>query len=211
MRLSSFHRMWLAWRALPYVGATRNSYLVQQGWFQSFNRRQSIDAAGKPIPWYTYPAIEFIGARLRREMNVFEYGSGNSTDWYAERVANVVACEHDREWAALVRKKLPPNATLVESELGEGYVNEISRHNRKFDVVAIDGRMRNECARHSVEFLSAGGIIIWDNAERPEYVPGLRFLADRGFRQIDFSGLGPIHLAISRTSILYRDDNVFQI
>lgn len=144
-------------------------------------------------------------------MQVFEYGSGNSTLWYARHVAHVTACEHDHDWATMVRQKLSQNTLLIENDLGDAYVDEIAKHDRKFDVIVIDGRMRNLCAERCMPFLTANGVIIWDNSDRPEYQAGLKMLMELGFRCVDFTGMGPINVYGWTTSIFYRDNNVFEM
>ena len=42
-----------------------------------------IDKNSNPLPWVTYGFIDFISERLNKSIDVFEYGSGNSTLWYA--------------------------------------------------------------------------------------------------------------------------------
>lgn len=192
------------------LALNRDSYFARMTWFESHLKGQST-IAGKPVPWYTYAAIDFIASRLKPQMTVFEYGSGNSTLWYAERVAHVTACEHDPQWAETVRGRLPQNALLAERPLGEEYVEEVGRHNKLFDIVVIDGRMRNACAGRCVAFLSTGGVIIWDNSERQEYQSGMKMLEEAGFRRIDFTGMGPINTYGWMTSIFYRSDNIFGI
>ena len=34
--------------------------LKDYGWFRSYNTRQSVDAYGNPLPWYTYSFIFFL-------------------------------------------------------------------------------------------------------------------------------------------------------
>lgn len=65
------------------------------------------DGAGKPIPWYTYPAVDFLEKLVRPEWSVFEYGAGNSTLWWRERCKRVTSVEHDREWTDFLLKRHP--------------------------------------------------------------------------------------------------------
>jgi hypothetical protein len=104
--------------ALLRVTGLESEYLMrrvappaQDGWFRSFEEGAAVDRDGKPLPWYTYPAIEFLQARVRPEMVIFEYGCGNSTLWWAKRVAEVVSVEHDGEWYRRVAARVPPNVT----------------------------------------------------------------------------------------------------
>ena len=48
--------------------------LYEDGWFRSVREMVSIGRDGEPLPWITYPAIEFIGSRISSEMKVFEFG-----------------------------------------------------------------------------------------------------------------------------------------
>jgi hypothetical protein len=75
-----------------------------------------VDENG-PVPWYTYPMIEFLPAVLRPEFRVFEYGSGASSIWWSGRVGGVVSVEHDVQWYRQVEKSIPKrNHTLVLRE-----------------------------------------------------------------------------------------------
>jgi hypothetical protein len=187
------------------------SFLATSGWLRSRQAGRSIDAAGNPLPWYTYASIEFLRARLDSSMRVFEYGCGNSTLWYAARVDRVVACEHDDRWAKEIRELAPSPVRIVRHDVGNGYAEAISKEDHPFDIIAIDGEDRNRCASAATERLSPAGVIVWDDSEREDYLPGLKFIKDIGFRQIDFDGPGPITLYSRRTSILYRQKNCLQI
>jgi hypothetical protein len=54
-------------------------YNVETGWFESFKSSEPIDADLKPVPWFTYSAIDFLKERLSNDLNILEFGSGNST------------------------------------------------------------------------------------------------------------------------------------
>ena len=41
--------------------------------------QRPVDADGRPLPWYTYPAIEYLEQLDFRDRTVFEFGSGAST------------------------------------------------------------------------------------------------------------------------------------
>jgi len=96
----------------------RNSFLKEIGWFNSFNKSVPINKNGEAIPWYTYCVINFIESRINKEMNVFEYGSGNSTIWWAERVNSVVSCEHNKKWFSFMKIRLPVNVEYLYYDLG---------------------------------------------------------------------------------------------
>ena len=68
--------------------------LRDEGWHLSIRQRAPVDADGRPLPWYCYSAFEWLSSRLKSSDRVFEFGSGFSTLWYAERVQEVIAVEN---------------------------------------------------------------------------------------------------------------------
>ena len=188
-------------------------YLAERGWYRSVGTETSVDADGAPLAWYTYGAIEFLEPRVRKDMDVFEYGCGNSTLWWASRVNRVWAVEHDETWYEQMRNQLPENASLAYEANTEDdvYVTAARVPGVLFDVVVVDGRNRVQCARASIGVLKPTGVILWDNSERNGYAGGISWLLDQGFRQLEFSGIAPINFHGTCTSIFYRSNNCFGI
>lgn len=185
--------------------------LKEDGWFRSLAEGAPVDAAGRPIPWLTYPAIDFLTRHVRPDMSVFEYGCGHSTLWWASRVREVVACEHDRDWIERIRARAPSHVTLrhVPLEYGGAYARTVAEYPGRFDIVVIDGRDRVNCAAHAVTGLKRDGVIVWDNTGRDEYRPGFESLGRAGFRRVEFVGMLPTLNEKLETSVFYRDGNVF--
>lgn len=71
-------------------------------WWASLDRGAPVEDQ----PWLCFEAIERLGAWLRPGMQVFEWGSGGSTLFFAERAASVRSVEHDRAWYEVVRERL---------------------------------------------------------------------------------------------------------
>jgi hypothetical protein len=175
---------------------------LQLGWRQSFIDGRPVDGDGNPVPWYTYPAIEFIKTLNFENSRIFEYGCGNSSMYWAARAKEVHAVENNANWAQTVREFKIPRLTLLELAERDDYISAPHRAGGKFDVIIVDGRYRRECARVAVEVISERGIIIFDNADwYPDACEALRNL---GWFQIDFSGLGPIAPFRWTTSIFMR-------
>ena len=187
--------------------------LSDYGWWESYKRGLPIDKQGNPIPWVTYPFIEFIEGRLKNNLEVFEYGSGNSTFWYAKRVKYVTSVEHDRDWYEKIKSNLPENVSLFYKELvyGGDYSRFILFQNKKFNIVSIDGRDRVNCIIHSINAITEDGIIILDDSERKKYEEGITFLIKNGFRKIDFWGFSPGYFNRKCTSIFYKNNNCLKI
>ena len=179
------------------------SILIKDGWFKSFRSASSVDANGKPIPWYTYSFIHFLEPRLPKNLRVFEYGSGNSTLWFAERVREVIAVEHDKDWAIKVGNILPENGQVIYQSEVTDYTSEVSKHG-KFDVIAIDGIERETCAEQAIHALTDNGVLIWDNSDREDFQSSLPMFLSHGYCEIPFYGLPSVTFVNSQTSIIYR-------
>lgn len=190
-----------------------NSFISDTGWFLSMEKGQCINKKGEPIPWMTYPAISFLQGRVNKNMSVFEYGSGNSTLWWAERVSNVIACEHNKEWYNKMKVTIPSNVELLYYDLipGGNYSKAITNYANEFDIVVIDGRDRVNCVKNSLASLKRSGVIVWDNSDREKYSEGYTFLVNNGYKRIDFEGNGPIERFGWWTSIFYKENNCFGI
>ena len=183
------------------------SALRELGWFRSFRRWAPVDRFGAPIPWWTYPVVHFLEARLRPSFRVLEFGSGHSTLWLSQRVREVIAVESDGGWAARIRARLPSNGRVVLSRTPETFATEAGEELGLFDLIVIDGVNRMEVAKSAFRLLSDTGVIVWDDTERTDW-PDIRALLEgRGFREISFRGLRPQVVHISRTTVFYRELN----
>jgi len=188
-------------------------YLIDIGWFQSAEKKMPMDKNGQPIPWYSYPFLNFIEPRLRKHFDVFEYGSGNSTIWLAERVGTVKSVEHNSDWFKKLSLNLPANVKIVYREQNGKmeYCHELLNTDLHFDIVIVDGVERNCCLKVSVEKLKKDGVVILDNSERPEYQEGIQYILSLGFKKIDFCGMGATENCLTCTSVFYKDKNCLNI
>lgn len=170
------------------------------GHARSLYRQQSVDRDGQPVPWYTYPAIAWLENIDFSGLDVFEYGSGNSTAFWAGHARSVRSVEDDGDWHARVCRTLPPNASCTLIPDREGYVGACTSPH---DVVVVDGSHRFACARESVRQVRSGGLMVLDNSD---WFPSTAaFLRAAGLTQIDFIGMGPINPYAWATSVFLRD------
>lgn len=190
-----------------------SQYLVDIGWINSFKSKSPVDKNNNPIPWVTYPFIDFITPRLNKNMVIFEFGSGNSTLFYSERVKKVIAVEHNIEWYEKLKSSLHSNVEMIHKELDShnNYSNSILGVNEKFDIVFIDGEERNECMKISVEAVKENGVIVLDDSEREEYTEGIEYLLSKSFKRIDFWGISPGYLNRKATTVFYKANNCLGI
>jgi len=185
-------------------------FLVSQfrlGQARSAFRSESIDALGDPIPWFTYPAVEFLKQFDFSSKRVFEWGSGNSTLFWARRASEVTAVEDNEDWYREVQAKLPQGARIHLQKEAPGYVGVIDSV-EDCDVIVIDGTFRWDCALVATKHLAAGGMIIVDNSwGHPGICAHLGTTGD--LIQVDFIGFTPVTGGLNSTSIFLSRDFAF--
>ncbi len=190
------------------------SGLKDDGWFESFRTKKPINKNGEPLAWYSYSFLKFLENRLTSDLEVFEYGAGNSTIWYAKKVKFVKSVENDKKWIDILNPQLPKNTKVVYRELNQtqDYLHEIATDdNTKYDIIVVDGRRRNDCVMFSVDYLTEKGVMILDNSEREDYQPAKDFMKQKGFKQIDFWGMLPVVANNNCTSVFYKSNNCLGI
>lgn len=188
-------------------------YLTRSGWLESRFRGVSIDGNKQPIPWFTYPSVSFLSSRMKKDFRLFEFGSGNSTLWFAQRVKSIVSVENDAGYYDYMKDRINAcgNVDYRYAEIGVNYNQQILEFENEFDIIVIDGRERVKCCINSFKALKKDGVIIWDNSDRQEYAEGYELLKQNNFKQIEFKGHGPITHEEWCTTIYYRDENCLGI
>ncbi|MFT5435904.1 MAG: hypothetical protein ACI840_000545 [Ulvibacter sp.] len=159
------------------------------GHLESKKTRTSINLQKKPFPWFTYPAIEYLDQLDLSKKTMLEWGSGNSSLFFSERVQALTSLEHNSEWFEKVKEFGIPNQSLILAT--DDYATCAELDGKLFDIILIDGIKREECAQIGPSLLAKGGLIILDNSDRyPEIACKLRM---KGYIEIDFHGFGPIN------------------
>ncbi len=188
----------------------------------------SSSSLADATPWLTFRAIRWLTTNMDPTMHVFEYGSGGSTLFFANRVRQIISVEHDRNWYActndelaargvrnctyLLREPTPdPDARFVSSDPAyEGmdfadYVTAIDAYpDRSFDLVSVDGRARPACVLAALSKVKPSGLMLLDNSERPHYREAVAALAR--YERLDFSGIAPYSTDLTQTTI-WRIEN----
>lgn len=169
------------------------------GNINSFNLKKSINSKNEPIPWFTYPAIEYLSQLDYSDCLILEWGLGNSTLFFAERCKHILSIEHNPEWYHSIVPLLPENATGVLVSETEYSTYPKFLQIPKYDIIIIDGINRDACIDTAIDLINEGGMIILDNSDRnPEYCQKLR---EYGLIEVDFHGFGPIVSFTTTTSI----------
>lgn len=169
---------------------------IDYGQYKTINYWISVDKDNNPIPWFTYPAIEWLNNLDLKHFSVFEYGSGLSTLYWSRKCRKVVSVEDDEKWYNFILDKSGPLSNIscnLEKNERE-YIKKIDEYNEQFDIYVIDGKYRSKCARKVVEHVKkyGGNIIIFDNSDwYPNTIDFLRRSLD--WIEVDFCGFGPIN------------------
>jgi len=166
------------------------------------------DGNNKPLPWITYPCIEFLNRLDLKDCEVFEFGAGSSTLYWSGKVQAVTSVEKDKEWFDRIRDYMPSNCTLFHAGADVDYIRYINQHKKKFDIIIIDGAVRYPCAQEALNNISDRGFIVLDNTEW--YPNTAKFLTSAGYVQIDFIGFPPINAFPSTTSIFYKSSELIE-
>lgn len=182
---------------------------------RSIDEKVCEDKDGHPIPWYTYPAIEYLSQFDYSAKKIFEYGCGYSSLFWARRAEAVVSIEDNptyfAKWQEIFKE---PNLDIRWRDEGEIYENAIFENDTLYDVIVVDGKRRVECSAAAVKKLAPGGMIILDDSDRintsQEYVQSVAALKSADLIQVDFYGFCPMNNYTKTTSLFLRRDFDFK-
>lgn len=199
---------WQAWMR-PRWARQEIARVLEQGYGHrlSASLHRPVDAQGAPLPWFTYPAIEYLSQFDFSRIRVFEYGAGNSTLFWGTRCAEVVSVESDAEWHRALAAQIPANVRLEHHAEPADYVAALASQPGAFDVIVVDGIERRACCRQAPPKLSPGGLVILDNADW--YPGGAAVLREAGLLQVDMTGFGPVNGYTWTTSLFFHRDFAF--
>lgn len=178
----------------------------EHGYEASRKLKMPVDKFSNPIPWFTYPAIEYLNQLNLKEKTIFEWGCGNSTLYFSSIAQHVFSVEDNKEWFEKINKLKNSNQTIIFAK-DDDYVNAIKLTNQKFDIILIDASHRFECTKIAANYLKEGGLIILDNSNW--YTNSVESLKLQNFIQIDFHGFGPINPYTWTTSFFFSRDYNF--
>lgn len=136
------------------------------------------------LPWFSYGAIDFLERTLQPAQEVFEFGSGGSSVFFARRVKSVHSVENDAAWHGSVTARARQlGLANLRCELHAFGDAEAARYQelpyfralegRRFDVIIVDGfcgfttgpygALRPHCFRLALQAVRPGGMIVVDD------------------------------------------------
>jgi hypothetical protein len=121
-----------------------------------------------------------IAAAVPAGGRMFEWGAGGSTHWFREQGIDLTSLEHDEKWAhrvgvPFVRIGHIPVATPGEElcdlpDLQNPYLLAFAE--QQFDVILVDGVLRNKCLQMAKRMLKPGGTVFLHDFQRDWYEEG---------------------------------------
>lgn len=197
-------------RSIATAILTPIRFSIKKGHFKSSLLVKAVDRHGTPIPWYTYPCIDFLKCRSFEGMKVLEFGAGQSTLWWAKNAAEVVSFEGNKEWYDYLLTQIPANVALrfARADNPQVCVEDVTKGLSQipisqFDIVIIDGLWRFELIEIAKQHLKENGAIICDNADGYGFYEG--FANDKSFQKVDFYGYIPGCVMQGCTTIYFKN------
>ena len=134
-------------------------------------------------PWMSDNDKFTILKYLNQDDVMLEWGAGGSTLCFPQFVKEYYSIEHDKDWYNQILHEptiaynftiflCEPNAlrTLpTQKHQFEDYINYISKIDKKFDKILIDGRARQWCAEKALNYLTEDGIVFIHDWIRERY------------------------------------------
>jgi predicted O-methyltransferase YrrM len=165
------------------------------------------------MPWWSFGAVKFVGARLKAGSEVFEFGSGGSTIFMGSRARSVTCVEDDIGWTQLVSTAAAERGLSGVSVLHrpfdfwktETFGNSdylLSLSGKTFDVIVVDGQewsdqVRDKCFWRAEDYIRKGGIIVLDDSWRYPQVKS----RNRALRWREYKGAGYCRVGVTSTCV----------
>ena len=183
---------------------------VKYGQFKSIINKSAVDRYGGPIPWYCYPAIEFLDQFDFSKKKILEFGSGNSTIWWAKKCKQIISIEHDEKYFKYINDKNIKNLKLRLFKERQNYINQ--KELTDSDVVIIDGNFRKETIlnviKNSNKIKKNNIMIIIDNSHW--YLDIIKIMQKKfNYTQLDFFGFCPSVNFTNATTVFINKNKKF--
>lgn len=142
------------------------------------------------LPWYNVPLTEFIQSYIKPSMNIFEYGCGFSTLFYAQQSCNVYGIETRSAWIEKIQilakqNNIDDKIHIKLCETISNFHRSILKYDITFNLTIIDSIQRMACLE-TVKSLYKSGTIILDNSERTNLQNAKNLM--KGFQFLEFHG-----------------------
>lgn len=142
------------------------------------------------MPDMAEPALAWINEHIEPADTLFEWGSGGSTFWFADRVKRIYCVEHHPAFFRYVKEHylyenyenihmlfapedIKPHSAFIDpfdERSYKRYCETIESYpSRSFDWIIINGKARSACLDASFSVIKHGGIIIMNDTNKIQH------------------------------------------
>ena len=162
------------------------------------------------LPWWIDGAAKFVESFLNKDAEVFEWGSGRSTIWFAQRVKFIWTIEYQYKWLekvldmAQTDKLNNISICMLDNKDVEKYSSAIEQVGKKFDCVVVDGRNRVACMKKMMLFLKEKCVVVVDDTHRSKYFVGLELFGKDWNHSTFYDSAPKKNRLTKRTTVFWR-------
>jgi hypothetical protein len=118
-------------------------------------------------PCIVYKAQKALNRIINDNMLVIEFGSGQSTLWYANRCKRIISHETTDKWFQKIKKQLADsNCRNAELVMWDGRSIKQDIKDPAPDLIIIDGASRAICVEYAVEVAKDSTWVYLDNSDK---------------------------------------------
>ncbi len=165
-----------------------------------------VDGDGKPVPWYTYPLLDYLDTLDTDGWTVVEFGAGHSTLYWARRAEKVISHETEADWLVKIKPTLPANVRLVLTHATQEIETSLHEIEETPELVVIDGLHRKVCAEKAFAKFGRMPLYILDNSDW--YLKAAEVFNQAGVIEIKFNGFGPANNYAWCSSLYFTSDSI---
>lgn len=179
--------------------ASRINILEQRGVFESSEKMVPIKN-NEPQPLLTFSFMDWFETHDFTEYQLIEFGSGNSTHYFAKYCKIVYSYEQNLNWYNSIKNTLPEN---VKYHLVQKWDPLPKIEHQQLNITLVDfAGIRYKAVKQLVEE-DQSAIIILDNSDTAPN--SSKLLLDNGYKEITFWGGKLTEHYESCTSIFFKD------
>ena len=126
----------------------------------------------KHLPWLNKEANEYLDNIINKKYSVIEFGGGRSTNYFLQKVDNLITIEHDKYYydklrnqnLSLINKKKYAIYHLTKEDSFISFINKIK--DQSIDLVLVDSMYRYSVVKNILSKIKDNGLLIIDNIGR---------------------------------------------
>lgn len=175
------------------------------------------------MPDIAEPALIWFNEHVSHTDTLFEWGSGGSTFWFADRVKKVYSVEHHPAFFAYVKEhylyenydNIQLGYAPIDVEADLKYLDYFDQYSykrycyaiedfpsRSFDWVIVNGKARAQCLDRSLLAVKTGGVIIINDTDKIEYGSAVSKYYNKAVEVIELKGAKMPYARPCRTTIM---------